>query len=86
MTTGCAKCGKPHVRLGRRTCRAHRRDGAPCMTFPVGGAECGTVCRMHGGSTRHYRANVEMRTIEERLLGIVRRKLERDDRRRTTWP
>lgn len=70
----CDKCGELHVRLegGRATCNAHRRDGGPCTQYPVGGA-FGTVCRMHGGSTKAYRGKVD----ERRTTYVVERELGR---------
>ena len=75
QTHRCEQCGLLHAREdGRRTCRAHRRDGLPCTQFPVGG-DFGTVCKMHGGSTKLNRKKVverrQMATIERKLLKLV---------------
>jgi hypothetical protein len=45
----------------RRSCRATRRDGAPCTNPPVKGA---LVCRMHGGAAPQVKRAARQRLLE----------------------
>jgi hypothetical protein len=47
MQLVCEKCGQLHqTRTGQPSCTGHRRDGEPCPTPPITGAD---KCRMHVG-------------------------------------
>lgn len=43
----CGTCGRPHYRQGHQTCHAHKRNGMPCMKWPIRG---GRVCERHGAN------------------------------------
>ena len=49
----CEKCSEVHERNGIATCKAHRRDGKPCLNAPLTGQ---ATCRMHGGATKAAKA------------------------------
>ncbi|BCI86063.1 hypothetical protein PJJ30_28010 [Mycobacterium kansasii] len=51
-----------------RRCAAHKRNGERCRKFAIMGS---TVCRTHGGATRHVknRARVRVENASDRLMG-----------------
>lgn len=77
ILTVCEKCGRFHARMRRRTCRAHRRDGSPCMNFPVGGSDYGTVCRMHSGTKPSHVYKRERGRAMTELEGMLSRAVQR---------
>lgn len=51
-----------------RRCAAHKRNGEQCRKFAIYGA---TVCRTHGGATRHIKeaARIRVENASNRLMG-----------------
>jgi hypothetical protein len=51
-----------------RRCAAHKRNGERCRKFAIMGS---TVCRTHGGATKHVknRARVRVENASDRLMG-----------------
>jgi len=65
----------PHGPTPERRCRAHSsRTGEPCKNAALKGA---TVCRFHGGATRHVKAAARVRLenvaelMAKQLLGLA---------------
>lgn len=57
-------------RFQRTPCVATRKDGAPCKSWAIHGA---TVCRMHGGATRHVKAKAAARVAERTMTRTLGR-------------
>jgi hypothetical protein len=74
----CEKCGQLHYKetvdgVWRQTCVGHHTgDKQPCQNFPIKG---GTVCRMHGGSTRRAREMADARWEQHEATRKVTRGL-----------
>ena len=71
-----AKNGGPakHPHTQARRCVAHKSNGEPCQKFAIKGA---TVCKFHGGATRHVKNAARVRLenaanlMAKQLLGIA---------------
>jgi hypothetical protein len=81
----CGKCGRDHVRDGKRTCYAHRRTTvpvAPCMNFPT---KDFPICRFHGGNASQITRLGQQRNIETAMLAAVDKYIATHPRPHLIW-
>jgi hypothetical protein len=64
----CKKCDLPHLRDGKRTCRAHLKSGKMCRQWPLNGS---VVCKTHGGSAPQAKAAAAKRVERHFVEGKI---------------